>query len=60
MAAANKSGDGNATSLAAATAEEEEALGKNIHEVLVPIEDWMEAPEALNIYGSEKFVIGPL
>ena len=39
---------------------EEEALGKNIHEVLVPIEDWMEAPEALNIYSSEKFVIGPL
>ena len=37
-----------------------EALGKNIHEVLVPIEDWMEAPEALNVYGSEKFVIGPL
>ena len=60
VAAANKSGDGNATPLAAATAEEEAALGKNIHEVLVPIEDWMEAPEALNIYGSEKFVIGPL
>ena len=56
----NKSGHANATPLAAAMAEEEEALGKNIHEVLVPIEDWMEAPEALNIYSSEKFVIGPL
>ena len=33
---------------------------QNIHGVLVPIEDWMEAPEALNVYGSEKFVIGPL
>ena len=62
MAAANKSGHANATPLVAATAEEEEALGKNIHEVFVPIEDWnwMEAPEALNIYSSEKFVIGPL
>jgi len=29
-------------------------------EVLVPIEDWMEASESMKIYGSEKFVIGPL
>jgi len=35
-------------------------LGDEIDEVLVPIEDWMEAPEGLRVYGSEKFVIGPL
>jgi hypothetical protein len=35
-------------------------LAEEMDEVLVPIEDWMEAPEGMRIYGSEKFVIGPL
>jgi len=49
--------NGNATSSAAASTAYE---GEDVHEVLVPIEDWLEAPESLKIYGSEKFVIGPL
>mmetsp|Transcript_11299 Transcript_11299/g.23817 ORF Transcript_11299/g.23817 Transcript_11299/m.23817 type:complete len:1062 (+) Transcript_11299:52-3237(+) len=32
---------------------------QGVDEVLVPIEDWMEAPEG-EIYGKERFVIGPL
>jgi len=37
------------------------ALGaEEMEEVLVPMEDWMEAPEGLRIYGAEKFVIGPI
>ncbi|KAL3785513.1 hypothetical protein ACHAW5_005267 [Stephanodiscus triporus] len=35
-------------------------LAEEMDEVLVPIEDWMEAPEGMMMYGSEKFVIGPL
>ncbi len=35
-------------------------LSEEMDEILVPIEDWMEAPEALNLFGSEQFVIGPL
>jgi hypothetical protein len=33
---------------------------EEMDEVLIPIQDWFEAPEAMKIYGSEKFVIGPL
>ena len=29
-------------------------------EVLVPIEDWMEAPGGERLYGTERFAIGPL
>mmetsp|Transcript_8761 Transcript_8761/g.15936 ORF Transcript_8761/g.15936 Transcript_8761/m.15936 type:complete len:960 (+) Transcript_8761:72-2951(+) len=36
------------------------ALEEEMDEILVPIEDWMEAPEGLKVYGVEKFVIGPL
>ena len=36
------------------------SLSEEMDEILVPIQDWMEAPEALNLYGSEQFVIGPL
>ncbi|KAL7551960.1 hypothetical protein ACHAWF_015170 [Thalassiosira exigua] len=32
----------------------------DLDEVLVPIEDWMEAPAGAGIYGSEQFVVGPL
>jgi hypothetical protein len=49
-----KGGSSNATSLVATT------LAEEMDKVLVPIEDWMEAPEGMRIYGSEKFVIGPL
>ena len=49
----SSSKNGNATPAATATA----YGGEDVHEVLVPIEDWMEAPEAMKIYGSEKFVI---
>ena len=52
----SSSKNGNATPAATATA----YGGEDVHEVLVPIEDWMEAPEAMKIYGSEKFIIGPL
>ena len=31
----------------------------DVDEVLIPIEDWMEAPDG-QIYGKERFVIGPL
>ena len=50
--------NGNATSSAAATTAA--YGGEDVHEILVPIEDWLEAPESLKIYGSEKFVVGPL
>jgi enhancer of polycomb-like protein len=33
---------------------------EEMDEVLIPIQDWFEAPESMKIYGSEKFVIGPL
>ena len=36
------------------------ALEGEMDEILVSIEDWMEAPEGLKVYGLEKFVIGPL
>ena len=49
-----KGGNSNALSSVATT------LAEEMDEVLVPIEDWMEAPEGMKIYGSEKFVIGPL
>jgi enhancer of polycomb-like protein len=49
-----KGGSNNAASSVTMT------LAEEMDEVLVPIEDWMEAPEGMRIYGSEKFVIGPL
>ncbi|KAL9182604.1 hypothetical protein ACHAXT_013256 [Thalassiosira profunda] len=37
------------------------ALGDDMmDEVLVPIEDWMEAPSKERLYGTERFAIGPL
>jgi hypothetical protein len=53
-ASSSKGGSSNAASSVATT------LAEEMDEVLVPIEDWMEAPEGMRIYGSEKFVIGPL
>ncbi len=49
-----KAGNNNVASSGTTT------LAEEIDEVLVPIEDWMEAPEGMRLYGSEKFVIGPL
>ena len=53
-ASSSKGGSSNAASSVATT------LAEEMDEVLVPIEDWMEAPEGMRICGSEKFVIGPL
>lgn len=53
--ASNNGNTASSTSAVAAVTWAEE-----MDEVLVPIVDWMEAPEALNLWGSEKFVIGPL
>ena len=49
MASLLKGGSSNAAS----------SHAEEMDEVLVPIEDWMEAPEGIRIYGSERFVIGP-
>jgi hypothetical protein len=49
-----KGGSSNAASLMATT------LAEEMNEVLVPIEDWMDAPEGMRIYRSEKFVISHL
>jgi hypothetical protein len=60
-AAISVSNNGNtASSSAGAGAAASATLSVEMDEILVPIEDWMEAPEALNLYGSEQFVIGPL
>ena len=32
------------------------AAMEEMDEVLIPIQDWFEAPESMKIYGSEKFV----
>ena len=49
------SGHAATTSPTAAT-----LLSDDFDEVLVPIEDWMEAPDGLKLYGAEKFVLGPI
>ncbi|KAL3817260.1 hypothetical protein ACHAXA_007114 [Cyclostephanos tholiformis] len=53
--ASSRAGNNNVASSGATT-----TLADEMDEILVPIEDWMEAPEGLRLYGSERFVIGPL
>lgn len=52
-ASSNKSSAGSATTVTG-------LMQDQLDEVLVPIEEWMETPDALKAYGSEKFFIGPL
>lgn len=59
-AAISMSINGNTASSSSAGVAAPATLSDEMDEILVPIEDWMEAPEALNLYGSEQFVIGPL
>mmetsp|Transcript_33545 Transcript_33545/g.72511 ORF Transcript_33545/g.72511 Transcript_33545/m.72511 type:complete len:464 (+) Transcript_33545:188-1579(+) len=60
MASTSSSSKGGNSSSAAAAAAAALAAEEEMEEVLVPMEDWMEAPEGLRVYGAEKFVIGPI
>lgn len=53
-ASSNKCSAGSATTVTGLIMQDQ------LDEVLVLIEEWMETPDALKAYGSEKFVIGPL
>ena len=65
VSVSSTSNNGNSASSSSSTtgagvAAASASLSEEMDEILVPIQDWMEAPEALNLYGSEQFVIGPL
>ena len=55
---ATSKGRGGAGDAAASSAAAAAIAGRGAEEVLVPLEDWEEAPEGT--YGRERFVIGPI